>query len=58
MNAMHIAVQAITHCLWFDSEAEQAAGFYAGIFKNISHRNDHSIWEGGFRRLTVDRLVR
>jgi predicted 3-demethylubiquinone-9 3-methyltransferase (glyoxalase superfamily) len=26
--------QAITPCLWFDSEAEQAAQFYTGIFKN------------------------
>ena len=27
-------VQRISPCLWFDSEAEQAAGFYTGIFKN------------------------
>jgi predicted 3-demethylubiquinone-9 3-methyltransferase (glyoxalase superfamily) len=27
-------VQTISPCLWFDSEAEQAAGFYTGIFKN------------------------
>jgi len=24
----------ITPCLWFDSEAEEAARFYTGIFKN------------------------
>jgi predicted 3-demethylubiquinone-9 3-methyltransferase (glyoxalase superfamily) len=24
----------ITPCLWFDSQAEEAANFYAGIFKN------------------------
>ena len=24
----------ITPCLWFDDQAEEAAGFYAGIFKN------------------------
>lgn len=24
----------ITPCLWFDNEAEEAAGFYAGIFRN------------------------
>lgn len=34
--------QKITPCLWFDSQAEAAAGFYCGIFKNsrilaISH---------------------
>lgn len=27
-------VNQITPCLWFDSEAEQAARFYVGIFKN------------------------
>jgi len=27
-------VQRITPCLWFDSQAEDAARFYAGIFKN------------------------
>ena len=27
-------VQRISPCLWFDSEAEQAARFYTGIFKN------------------------
>ena len=27
-------VQRISPCLWFDNEAEQAASFYTGIFKN------------------------
>jgi predicted 3-demethylubiquinone-9 3-methyltransferase (glyoxalase superfamily) len=27
-------VQKISPCLWFDSEAEEAARFYTGIFKN------------------------
>ena len=27
-------VKRISPCLWFDSEAEQAAQFYTGIFKN------------------------
>jgi len=27
-------VQKITPCLWFDSQAEEAAKFYTGIFKN------------------------
>jgi predicted 3-demethylubiquinone-9 3-methyltransferase (glyoxalase superfamily) len=27
-------VQRITPCLWFDREAEEAARFYTGIFKN------------------------
>ncbi len=26
--------QTITPCLWFDNQAEQAAAFYAGIFRN------------------------
>lgn len=29
-----LAVSRITPCLWFDSQAEEAARFYAGIFKN------------------------
>ena len=28
------AVQKITPCLWFDTQAEEAATFYTGIFKN------------------------
>ena len=28
------ANQLITPCLWFDSEAEEAARFYTGVFKN------------------------
>jgi predicted 3-demethylubiquinone-9 3-methyltransferase (glyoxalase superfamily) len=27
-------MQKITPCLWFDNQAEEAAHFYAGIFKN------------------------
>jgi predicted 3-demethylubiquinone-9 3-methyltransferase (glyoxalase superfamily) len=30
---MHIT-QTIAPCLWFDDQAEEAAGFYAAIFKN------------------------
>jgi predicted 3-demethylubiquinone-9 3-methyltransferase (glyoxalase superfamily) len=28
------APQAITPCLWFDSQAEEAARYYTGVFKN------------------------
>jgi predicted 3-demethylubiquinone-9 3-methyltransferase (glyoxalase superfamily) len=28
------SVRSITPCLWFDKEAEEAAKFYTGIFKN------------------------
>ena len=36
------SIRAITPCLWFDNEAEEAARYYTGIFKNsrigkISH---------------------
>jgi predicted 3-demethylubiquinone-9 3-methyltransferase (glyoxalase superfamily) len=27
-------MQPITPCLWFDSQAEEAARYYTGIFKN------------------------
>ncbi len=41
---MPIAASKITPCLWFDTEAEQAARFYCSIFKDsrigtISHFN-------------------
>ena len=31
---MSLAKQRITSCLWFDTEAEQAAKFYTSVFKN------------------------
>ncbi len=31
---MALAKQKITPCLWFDTQAEDAAKFYVGIFKN------------------------
>lgn len=31
---MTIAMQQINPCLWFDGNAEEAANFYIGIFKN------------------------
>lgn len=31
-----MAIQKITPCLWFDSQAEEAARFYTSIFKNSS----------------------
>jgi predicted 3-demethylubiquinone-9 3-methyltransferase (glyoxalase superfamily) len=38
-------MQKITPCLWFDTEAEQAADFYVSVFKNskildVSHYGD------------------
>ena len=31
---MQIVTQKIAPCLWFDSEAEEAAKFYVSVFKN------------------------
>lgn len=28
------SIQKITPCLWFDTQAEEAANFYATVFKN------------------------
>jgi predicted 3-demethylubiquinone-9 3-methyltransferase (glyoxalase superfamily) len=44
---MPIAQQKITPCLWFDTEAEDAANFYCSIFENskidqVSHYVDAS----------------
>jgi predicted 3-demethylubiquinone-9 3-methyltransferase (glyoxalase superfamily) len=33
-NAMQIVAQKIAPCLWFDTEAEEAAKFYVSVFKN------------------------
>ncbi|HUQ30273.1 MAG TPA: VOC family protein [Candidatus Paceibacterota bacterium] len=32
-------MQKITPCLWFDTQAEEAANFYASIFKNSKVKN-------------------
>jgi predicted 3-demethylubiquinone-9 3-methyltransferase (glyoxalase superfamily) len=32
-------IQRVTPCLWFDNQAEQAAGFYTGVFKNSKITN-------------------
>ena len=36
---MTIATQKITPCLWFDTEAEEAANFYVSIFKDSRIRS-------------------
>jgi predicted 3-demethylubiquinone-9 3-methyltransferase (glyoxalase superfamily) len=38
-NYMAIAKHKITPCLWFDTQAEDAAKFYTGIFKNSRIRS-------------------
>jgi predicted 3-demethylubiquinone-9 3-methyltransferase (glyoxalase superfamily) len=37
----------ITPCLWFDSQAEEAANYYVGIFKNSKVRNIGRYGEAG-----------
>lgn len=38
---------AITPCLWFDNQAEQAAAFYTGIFKNSAIKQVSRYTEAG-----------
>jgi predicted 3-demethylubiquinone-9 3-methyltransferase (glyoxalase superfamily) len=40
-------VQKITPCLWFDNQAEEAAKFYASIFKNSKIGNTTRYGEAG-----------
>jgi predicted 3-demethylubiquinone-9 3-methyltransferase (glyoxalase superfamily) len=42
------AVQKITPCLWFDSEAEEAARFYVAVFENGRIGNISRYGEEGF----------
>ena len=51
-------MQKITPCLWFDTEAEEAATFYTSVFKNsrivnVSHYNEAGPRPAGMV-LTVD----
>lgn len=39
--------QAFITCLWFDTEAEQAASFYTGIFKDSTLGRVHRYTEAG-----------
>jgi len=36
---MTVLEQRLTPCLWFDTQAEDAARFYVGIFRNANIRN-------------------
>ncbi|PMR68308.1 VOC family protein [Halomonas heilongjiangensis] len=40
-------IQKITPCLWFDDQAEEAAEFYTGIFKNSRITNISRYGEAG-----------
>jgi predicted 3-demethylubiquinone-9 3-methyltransferase (glyoxalase superfamily) len=41
------SIQRITPCLWFDDQAEEAAKFYTGIFKNSRITNISRYGEAG-----------
>jgi predicted 3-demethylubiquinone-9 3-methyltransferase (glyoxalase superfamily) len=52
------SIQRITPCLWFDTEAEEAARYYCGIFKNsklgrVSHYGNEGKEVHGKRAGTV-----
>lgn len=51
-------MQKITPCLWFDTQAEEAAEFYVSIFKgskilNVSHYSDAALKASGMPPGTV-----
>ena len=54
---MQIVTQKIAPCLWFDSEAEEAAKFYVSVFKN-SKINTVGRIPTKARRSTASRLAR
>ena len=39
--------RALVTCLWFDTQAEEAATFYTGIFKNAKLGMVHRYTEAG-----------
>jgi predicted 3-demethylubiquinone-9 3-methyltransferase (glyoxalase superfamily) len=45
---MAITTQKITPCLWFDTEAEEAANFYVSIFKDSEIRSVNRYGKEGY----------
>jgi len=39
--------QKITPCLWFDTQAEEAANFYISVFKNSRDQARQPLRQGG-----------
>ncbi len=37
--------QKLTPCLWFDTQAEEAATFYTAVFQNSRHQTDQPLWQ-------------
>ena len=54
---MQIVTQKIAPCLWFDTEAEEAAKFYVSVFKN-SKINTVARYRTKARRSTASRQAR
>jgi predicted 3-demethylubiquinone-9 3-methyltransferase (glyoxalase superfamily) len=44
---MKVSARKITPCLWFDTQAEQAAQFYVSIFKNAKIRSTSRYGKAG-----------
>jgi len=44
---MAVTTQKLTPCLWFDTEAEEAANFYVSIFKDSKIRSVNRYGKGG-----------
>ena len=44
---MDISMQKITACLWFDTQAEEAAEYYVSVFDNAKIKNVSRYGEGG-----------
>lgn len=49
-------MEAFTTCLWFDTEGEEAANFYAGIFPNssVGKVTPYPVGDRAGRTMTVD----
>ena len=44
---MQMSARKLTPCLWFDSEAEEAANFYVFRFQKFQDRKDQPLRQGG-----------
>jgi len=54
---MAITKQKITPCLWFDTEAEEAAKFYCSVFKDSKLGKVSAVTPKPAERFTTSRPV-
>jgi predicted 3-demethylubiquinone-9 3-methyltransferase (glyoxalase superfamily) len=50
---MQVSAKRITPCLWFDTQAEEAAKFYCSIFQEFEDHRGEPLsrgWAGGARQ--------